>query len=1123
MKCLSCHADNSDSGHFCTQCGAALPTKCAHCGVISAPGSKFCGGCGTNLTGPIPASTGVTAAMPRSSTGVAAAMTMPSSFAEAPSRIAGGERRHLTVLFCDIVGSTSLARSLDPEDLNEITRRYYDCCNDAIRQFDGLVANYIGDGVMALFGYPRAHEDDAERAIHAALTIVRMVRAANSESEARVQVRVGIATGLVVVGEDGTQPLTKEKTVVGETPNLAAHLQSAAEPDHVLISDATRRLIGDVFELEELKLDRLKSAKEPVTAWRVVGEKGATSRFAAHVANLTNFVGRDQEVALLTDRWHQAIQSEGQVVVLSGEAGIGKSRIIEMFRQRISEHPHIVFYQCSPYHVGSALHPIIGQLEHAAALRADDSPKLKLAKLETLLRRVATPLQDVVPLFAALLSIPTGNRYPPPDPDPQRRKERTLNALVDQLARLVEVEPVLIILEDAHWADPTTLDLFSRTILRIPKLRVLLVVTCRPEFKAHWMGYPQVTTLILNRLAHQHCRIMVESIASKTLPTVVMEEIIAKTDGIPLFVEELTKTVLESGLLQEKDGAWQLSGPLPALAIPATLQESLMARLDRLSSVREVAQTAATIGREFPYALLAAVSSIPETELEDALAKLVAAELIFPRAAPPAASYIFKHALVRDAAYETLLRSKRSQLHGKIAKVLEARFPEAAETQPEILAHHYTHAGLTETAVEWWRKAGDLAIKRSANGEAATHLGRAIELLALLPETRERDASELAIRIRMSGPLIATSGYITSELTENYSRAWQLCTKLADDKHAFPVMYGQWVIPYVRGDMAAALENSERFLRRAEQQDDAGLLLMGHRIYGSSLVWRGNTLQGCEHLQRALSLYRPEHDQLAYVFSQHPRTAALAHLCLGLQHLGHLDQAMAAGWEAITQAKRIEHFNSIAYALCFVSLLIMLRHDVETLKRTAGELLKLAEQNNATYWAMWAKPMLGWIRAQEGNIKAGIQDMHQSTAELQEQGANLWVPQTLLLEAEILGRAGQIQDADRLLDEAQALIEPLDQRFYEAELHRVRGMVALWAGGGFDAAAANFDRAIDVARQQDSRFLELRSTMSKARLYLKRGLREPAREFLAPVYRSFSEGLDTTDLVEARTLLGELT
>jgi len=1111
MECLSCQADNPESGRFCTQCGAALPAKCIQCGAVNSPKNRFCGSCGASL-----------AVATRTSNGFTAQTARPPS----PSKtnlISGGERRHLTVLFCDIVGSTSLARSLDPEDLNEITRRYYDCCTDAIHQFDGLVANYIGDGVMALFGYPRAHEDDAERAIRAALTIISAVRAVNPKSKARVRVRIGIATGLVVVGEDGTEPLTKEKTVVGEAPNLAAHLQSESQPNNVLISDATRRLVGNVFSLEELKLGRLKGGKEPVTVWRVIGEKEVTSRFAAHAVSFTNFVGRDQEVALLTDRWHQAIQGEGQVLVLLGEAGIGKSRIVETFRELVSNESHITLrYQCSPYHIDSALHPIIRQLEHAAGLTAEDSASVKLDKLEALLRRSNTPLEEVIPLFAALLSIPTDGRCPPPDPDPQRRKERTLNALIDQLAGLAQAEPVLIILEDVHWADPTTLEFLGRTILRLSEMRVLLIMTGRPEFKVRWAQHPQVTALLLNRLARQHCRAMVESIAQKTLPSEVMEQIIAKTDGVPLFVEELTKTVLESGLLQEKDRAWLLTEPLLELAIPATLQDSLMARLDRLAPVKEVAQIGASIGREFSYSLLAAVSSMREAELKDALAKLAAAELIFPHGAPPAASYIFKHALVRDAAYETLLRSKRKQLHGRIAKVLETHFPETAETQPEILAHHYTHAGLTEIALQWWQKAGDLAIRRSANREAVSHYDRVIELLRLLPASPKRDASELVTRIKLSGPLIATAGYITSELTENYARAWELCTELGDDKHAFPVMYGQWVIPYVRGNMAEALKNSERFLRRAEQQDDVSLLMMGHRIYGSSLVWRGDTVQGSSHLKRALSIYRPEHAQLAYVFSQHPRTAALAHLCLALQHLGHLDQAMAAGWEAIEEAKRIEHFNSIAYSLCFVSLLIMLRLDVATLKRTSGELLELAEQHNATYWARWARPMLGWIEAQEGNIEAGIHQMQQSTAELQEEGANLWVPQTLLLEAEILGRAGQGQNAHRLLDEAQALIEPLDQRFYEAELHRVRGMVMLAEGNDVDAAAANFDRAIEVARCQSSRFLELRAATSKARLCLERGRHQSAHDLLAPVYSSFSEGLDTADLVEARSLLNEL-
>jgi predicted ATPase len=602
-----------------------------------------------------------------------------------------------------------------------------------------------------------------------------------------------------------------------------------------------------------------------------------------------------------------------------------------------------------------------------------------------------------------------------------------------------------------------------------------------------------------------------------------MDQVIAKTDGVPLFVEELTKTLLESGLLREERDSWVLTGSLQELAIPTTLQDSLLARLDRLPSVKEVAQLGAAIGREFPYNLLATVSSMPESALRSALDRLASAELIFARGSPPAASYVFKHALVQDAAYETLLKSKRQQLHGRIAKALEDKFPEVALSQPEIVAHHYTEAGRHETAVSWWGKAGDLAIKRSADTEAVRHFDRAIELLQSKPESRERDACELEMRIKLSGPLIATRGYVTSELADNYTNAWRLCEKLEEKKSVFPVMYGQWVIPYVRGDMAAALANAERFLRQAEQQHDTGLLMMGHRIYGSSLVWRGDTRQGSEHLRQALSLYSAnEHDKLAYIFSQHPRTAALAHLCLALQHLGFIDQAMDAGWQAISDAKRIGHFNSIAYSLCFVSLLIMLRRDVPTLKTTAGELLQLAKQYGASYWALWAKPMLGWIAAQEGNIETGIRQMHESAEALQRQKANLWVPQTLLLEAEILGNATQYEHAYTLLDAAQALIEPLDQRFYEAELHRVRGAVLIAEKPDSPDGIASLDRAIDVARRQSSRFLELRACVSKARVWRERGFRDEGRELLGPVYHSFNEGLDTVDLTEARALLEAL-
>ena len=1033
------------------------------------------------------------------------------------------ERRQVTVMFADLVGSTALSTRMDPEDLREVIAAFSKCTAEIVRHLGGFVSQYLGDGVLAFFGYPQAHEDDAERAVRAGLQLVAAV--AGLKTRASLQARVGIATGLVVAGEMTNARGQQGRGIIGETPNLAERLQSSAESNQVIIAESTRRLVGDVFLLERLELINLKGLKGRVTAWRVLGQKGNTSRFAAHAGTLTNFVGRDQEVALLIDRWRQANQNEGQVVLLEGEAGIGKSRIIETFRQHISEEPQITLcYQCSAYHIDSALYPVITELEHAAKLSMNDLTYVKLEKLEVLLKQGGNKLEETVPLIAALLSIPSGDQYPPPDADPQRRKVRTLDVLVDRLADLATKRPVLMIIEDLHWADPTTLEFFSRTMLRILEMRILLIMTYRPEFRAPWTGHAHVTALHLNRLGRRHCRAMIESVAScKPLPSSVMEQIIAKTDGVPLFVEELTKTVLESGLLEERNHAWELTGSLQEFAIPATLRDLLVARLDRLPSVKEVAQVAAAIGREFSYKLLTAVSRTSESDLKNALSKLVGAELVFARGGPPAASYVFKHALVQEAAYETLLKSKRQQLHGRIAKALEDSFPEVMDTQPEILAHHYTEAGFTEVAITWWDKAGDLAIGRSANIEAVRHFSRAIELLQISSEPRGRDSSELAMRIKMSGPLIATRGYVTQALADNYERAWELCNKLKEDKSAFPVMYGQWVIPYVRGDMKTALANSERFLRQAEQQKDSGLLMMGHRVYGSSLVWSGDTRRGSEHLRQALSLYRAtEHDKLAYSFSQHPRTAALAHLCLALQHLGFLDQAMDAGWEAISEAKRFGHFNSIAYSLCFVSLLIMLRRDTATLKVTARELLQLAERYSASYWALWAKPMLGWVAAQEGDIEVGIRQMDQSTDELRKQNANLWVPQTLLLEAEIVGKASQYQRAYQLLDKAQALIEPLDQRFYEAELHRVRGTLILSERPDSSAGMTSLDHAIDVARRQNSRFLELRASVSKARLSCNRGLRKEARDIVAPIYRSFSEGLDTVDLGEARALLEEL-
>ena len=1062
MKCRSCEAGNPQDARFCCQCGAPLTGN-------------------------------------------------------------SGERRHLTVLFCDIVASTELARSLDPEELNDLTRCYYGLCSAAIQRYEGVIANYMGDGVMALFGYPRAHEDDAERAVHAARAIVRAVEPVGTDRTGRLQVRIGISTGLVVVGEDGSHAMTKEKTVVGEAPNEAAHLQAVAEPGTAVISASTRLLVANAFELKEVQRLGTKGAGERSSAWQVLGTRTSASRFAARTGPLTPLVGRDAELTCMTERWRLS-QQAGQALALVGEAGIGKSRVVEAFRQAIAAEPHqTLHFQCSPHHVDSALYPVIAHLEREAGIAADDDTRVRIGKLEALLLTRGEDLDTAVPLICALLAVPNGEGRAAAEPDPQRRKERTLELLLAQTARLAHRHPLLIIVEDIHWADPTSLDLLGRLLQNIGRLRTLLVLTHRNEFSPAWSGPVQPETLRLARLGLPHCRAMVQSLAArKVVPAELVAQIVAKTDGVPLFVEELTKMVLESGLLRESDDAWIPLQPIHDLAIPATLRDSLLARLDRWPLAKEVAQVGAAIGREFSHELLLAVSPLRSADLESALGHLATAELIQVHGAPESISYIFKHALVQDAAYDTLLRSRRQQLHSRIAQVLEERFPEVAHAQPALLAHHLTQAGLADAAVTWWERAGDQAIRRSANLEAVRHFVRALDMLGPDEQAPGKAARELDIRIKLSGPLIATGGYVTPALADNYARAALLCERLGREEAAFPVMYGQWVVPYVRGDMATALRNSHEFLVRAQRQQDDGLLMMGHRIYGSSLVWSGDPAPGSEHLLRALELYRaPEHDRLAYVFSQHPRVAALSHLCLAQQHMGQADQAMASGWLAISEAKRIEHFNSIAYALCFVSLMIMLRRDVATLRRTAGELLELAERHKASYWTLWARPMLGWVAAQDGHIEQGIREMHECTEQLRQQGANLWVPQILLLEAEILGSAGQHGRAHELLDAAQALIEPLDQRFYEAELHRVRAIVLLAQGGG-KAGLACLEQAIAVARRQRSRFLELRSCISKARYVRSQGSRENARAALAPALQAFSEGLCTVDLLDGRALLDEL-
>jgi class 3 adenylate cyclase len=688
MECPSCRADIPEESKFCDECGAALPGRCPSCGAAIRSGAKFCPACGKRLT-----------ASNRDPTAPTPAVPTP----HIVSAGASAERRQLTVMFCDLVNSTALSARLDPEDMRDVLRAYHDGCASVVARLEGFVAKYMGDGVLVYFGYPHAHEDDAERAVRAGLALVETIGATALPlpGEQKLQMRVGIATGLVVVGDLIGSGAAQEEAVVGETPNLAARMQGLAAPNTVVIAADTLRLTGGLFEYRDLGAATLKGFADPVRAWQVVGPSAIESRFEAlHAASTsTPLIGRDEELDLLMRRWKQAKEGEGRVVLLSGEPGIGKSRVTEAIEERLSGEPHIrLRFFCSPYHGETALHPIVSQLEHAAGFERDDNAERRLAKLEAILTPSTKGMKQATALLADLLSI-GGDRYPPLNLNPQRRKEETLEALFAQLAGLAAARPVLMVFEDVHWIDPISLELLELTVERIPSLRVLLVMTFRPEFQSPWTGDAHVTTLALNRLGRQHGAELVKRlIGNKELPSAILDRITAHADGVPLFVEELTKAVLESGLLRDAGGRYVLTGPVPPLAIPTTLHASLMARLDRLAPIREVAQIGAAIGREFSYELLAALVPLPESTLQEAVERLVHSELVFCRGRPPNATYTFKHTLIRDAAYATLLRSRRQELHARIAKVLEDRFPETVEMHPEILAHHWSQAGLLEKA-----------------------------------------------------------------------------------------------------------------------------------------------------------------------------------------------------------------------------------------------------------------------------------------------------------------------------------------------------------------------------------------------------------------------------------------
>jgi class 3 adenylate cyclase/predicted ATPase len=1049
-----------------------------------------------------------------------------------PTSHGSAERRQITVMFSDLVGSTALSARMDPEDLREVISAYQKCVAEAVRRFGGFVAKYMGDGVLVYFGYPEAHEDDAERAVRAGLELIEAVVAL--ETPASLQARVGIATGLVVVGDLIGSGSAQEQAIVGETPNLAARLQGIAEPNTVIIAEATRRLLGNLFELKDLGARDLKGIAEPMRAWMTVRASTVESRFEAlHASGLTALVGREEETELLLRRWSRAKRGEGQMVLLSGEAGIGKSRLTAALVESLAPEPHTrLRYFCSPQHADSAFYPIISQMTRAAGLTHDHGAKAKLDKLDALLAQSSTSVEDAA-LFAEMLSLPNDGRYPSLDAlTAGQRRQGTLEALTSQMATLARKNPVLMIFEDAHWADPTSLEVFSRCVDQIATLRVLLIVTFRLEFEPPWIGRPHVTALTLNRLAQREVSTIIDRVVgNKLLPANVRQDIIERSDGIPLFIEEMTKAVLEA---ETQSAAEQTIAAIqsPTRAVPASLHASLMARLDRLGAAKQVAQIGAAIGREFSHALLAAVARKQDAELQSALDRLIEAGLLFRQGVPPHARYLFKHALVQDAAYGTLLREPRRTLHARIAETIEGQFSDIADSEPEMLARHCTEAGLIEKAALLWGKAGQRSVERSALVEAVAQLTRALDQIATLLSTPALRREEIKLQVALITPLMYVKGYAAPETKAAAERARLLIEQakamgeaLEDPLLLFSALYFLWVPNLVAFNGDVIRELAAQFLALAEKQGTTAPLMIGHRLMGSSLLLTGDIAEGRAHYDRAIALYNPVgHRPLATRFGQDVGVAILSFRSLSLWLLGYPEAALSDLTQALKHAREIGQAATFTYALIHTMMFVHIPcGSYAAAKAAIDEGIALADEKGALFWKALATMNQACVLALTGEASDAAQMFASGMAAYALTGATIWRPLHLSHLARAQAELGQFDEAWRCLGEVMTAVETTNERWFEAEVYRTGGEIALLSPDP-DAAKAEayFERALAVARKQKAKSWELRAAMSMARLWRDQGKGQQARELLAPIYGWFTEGFDTRDLKEAKTLLHAL-
>jgi class 3 adenylate cyclase/predicted ATPase len=1032
-------------------------------------------------------------------------------------------------MFCDLVGSTALSARLDPEELSNVIAAFQKACAGAVTGFGGSIAKYMGDGALVYFGYPEAHEDDAERAVRAGLALLDAMATMQRPAGARPQVRIGIATGLVVVGELIGEGAARERVAVGDTLNLAARIQAVASPDTLVIGELTHRLAGAVFDYQDLGPHELKGIPGAARLWRVAGESGAHGRFGSRVVSgLTPLVGRAEELAMLRRRWDAAKDGDGQLVLLSAPAGFGKSRMTEAFRQQLGDESNLCLqFLASPFYVNSPFYPFIKRLEWDAGIERTDSDTRKLDKLEAILEGSADDKHEAAPLLAALLSIPFAGRYPPLQVNELVQKQKTMEVLEEQLITLSTRAPGLLVFEDAHWIDRTSLELMGRIARRLASVPMMMVVTYRPEFAPPWLDLGHVTVLTLNQLGRgQVVDLIYKAAGGKTLPEPIVGQIVDKSGGVPLFVEEITRSILESGDLELAGDAYVLRQPARGFTIPSTLQDSLIARLDRLGSAKDVVLAASIIGREFSYELIEAISPAPQAALLADLDRLVQSDLLGQRGSPPQSRYIFKHALIRDAAYQSVLNAKKRELHQRIAEVLTSRFPEVAETEPELLAHHYTEANVTERALTYWRQAAERAMARMAHAEALGHVENARKLIAVMPAGTEQDERDLSFLV-IEGPLHMTlHGWESPQANRVYEAARVVAERLGRPAELFPAIWGLWLGAHSSGQHARAHGLYQDMFHLLERTDDVECMLQAHHAGCTQMLAEGLPHAALEHIDQLLDNYKVDvHRDLGLVYGAHdPACCGLSNRAFILTMLGHLDQAEAESAKALALSERVGHKPSVAHTCQFRGEFEIILNRPEKAEPHLDTCISLSEKYALAAYHNAADLMQGYVRVVRGDVEAGIRQAEAALETLKSIPTRRFhLPIRISIVGSAKAAAGDVAGALAIFESALEATTSTGEIWYEPETLRLKAEMLLGLPKPqTDQAEQCLTAAIASAKKQDAKFWELRAAKALARLWARQGRRAESRNLLAPVYDWFTEGLNTPDLKEAAALLAEL-